>query len=84
MNIQGMLSDMAEFGQLNMIGKMISVLFNKYLMLNKMYKMLNKTQETIYYVESIHTPHFHLCEILDQQALTSDIISDFCCVVLKS
>ena len=80
MNIQGMLLDMAEFGQLNMIGKMISILFNKYLMLNKMYKMLNKTQETIYY----HTPHFHLWEILDQQALTIDISSDFCCVVLKS
>ena len=46
--------------------------------------MLNKTQETIYYVESIHTPHFHLWEILDQQALTSYISSDFCCVVLKS
>lgn len=30
MSIQGMLPDMAEFGQLNMIEKIISVLFNKY------------------------------------------------------
>ena len=30
MNIQEMLPDMAEFGKLNMIGKMVSILFNKY------------------------------------------------------
>ena len=30
MSIQGMLTDMAEFGQLNMIEKIISVLFSNY------------------------------------------------------
>ena len=30
MSIQGMLPDMVEFGQLNMIEKIISVLFNNY------------------------------------------------------